>query len=68
MQATLGINNDDRERAGYLIEHLDDKQTLKLLREETTLLVLMVRIANQKRREQFDQAKADNLPWFENGE
>lgn len=31
----------------------DDRAMLKLLREETTLLVLQVRVANQERREAY---------------
>lgn len=37
----------------------NDRALLKLLREETTLLVLMVRVANQERREEWEAAQAE---------
>ena len=37
----------------------NDRALLKLLREETTLLVLMVRVANQERREGWEAARAE---------
>lgn len=62
LQATIGANKDERERAEYLLTHLDDRQTLKLLREETTLLVLMVRVANQERREEWENRTKEEYP------
>ena len=62
MRATIGANKDERERAEFLLNHLDDRQTLKLLREETTLLVLMVRVANQERREEWENRKKEEYP------
>lgn len=50
--ATLGTNAEDREQAGAMLAVADERALLKLLREETTLIVLMVRIANQERQAQ----------------
>lgn len=54
MNADLGRNAEERESANKILNEVDDKAILKLLREETTLIVLMVRVANQERRERFD--------------
>lgn len=54
LNAEIGRNAADRQAAGELLARLDDRQALKLLREEATLLTLMVRIANQARREQWE--------------
>jgi hypothetical protein len=37
-----------------ILQEVDARVMLKLLREETTLLVLMVRVANQERREAWE--------------
>ena len=37
----------------------DNRAMLKLLREETTLLVLQVRVANQERREAYEATLFD---------
>lgn len=52
LDATVGTNADDREKANKILLSLNDKQFLKLLREEITLIVLMVRVKNQEIREE----------------
>jgi hypothetical protein len=56
MGATIGINADERAEAEQILNAGQDRATLKIMREETTLLVLMVRVAVQERREEW-QAK-----------
>ena len=56
--ARAGVNAAERDRFARLLSELDARQTLKMLREETTLLVLMVRVANQERREKREAAQA----------
>jgi len=71
----MGRKAEERERAEQLLNGLDDRKTLKLLREETTLLVLMVRIENQERQAEWERRKqesaleeADALGLFKKGE
>jgi hypothetical protein len=52
--ADIGRNGEDRARAEAILQEADARAMLKLLREETTLLVLMVRVANQERREAWE--------------
>jgi hypothetical protein len=54
LSANIGRNSEDRARADAILQELDAKAMLKLLREETTLLVLMVCVANQERREAWE--------------
>ena len=63
LNAQIGINKTDREHAEFLLNNLNDRQALKLLREETTLIVLMVRIANQDRNDAWKKrvAEEENL-------
>lgn len=42
------------ELANDALREGNDKALLKLMREETTLLVLMVRLWNQERREEWE--------------
>lgn len=46
-------HKDDTEAISSVATCGDDKAALKMLRDETTLLVLMVRVANEERKEQF---------------
>jgi len=50
MNAQAGKNKAERVRAEQLLAELDSRETLKMLREETTLLVLIVRNAVQEKR------------------
>jgi hypothetical protein len=44
-----------------------DRALLKLLREETTLLVLMVRVANQERKEEWEAKQAEEAESLQPG-
>jgi len=59
MNAQMGKNKDERARAEQLLGELDSRETLKMLREETTLLVLMVRVVVQERRESWEAEHAE---------
>ena len=52
-------NGDDIETANDALREGDDRAMLKLMREETTLLVLMVRLRNQERHEQWEAEQAE---------
>ena len=39
----------------------NDRAILKLMREETTLLVLMVRVANQEKREEWERLHPEEM-------
>lgn len=52
-----------KEGTGTVAEFLrtaDSRQTLKLLREETTVLVLLVRLENEKRKAEWKERKREN--------
>lgn len=53
IMARLGvvIYADDTEKVSAVIQCGDDKAVLKMLRDETALLVLLVRVANEERKE-----------------
>ena len=53
----LKLNASVRPEAGIeeILNSGSDRAMLKLLRDETTLIVLMVRIANQERREEWEK-------------
>jgi len=58
----LGVEfhgGDDIETANDALREGADRTMLKLMREETTLLVLMVRLRNQERREQWETEQAE---------
>jgi hypothetical protein len=59
LQAEIGKNADDRERAHELLNAGDERALLKVLREETTLVVLMVRIRNQEAQEAYEVRRAE---------
>jgi len=54
LSAQIGRNGEDRAAAKAILQQADARAMLKLLREETTLLVLMVRVVNQERREVWE--------------
>lgn len=66
LQATVGRNAEERVYGEKVLNSGQDRALLKLLRDETTLLVLMVRVANQKRREQWEAENPDE--WEETDE
>lgn len=53
LQCLPGRNKDERDDALEILNSGNDRDLLKLLREETTLLVLMVRVANEQRRDDW---------------
>lgn len=53
------IGAEDSAEAESILNSGTDRALLKLLREETTLLVLMVRVANQERREEWEARQAE---------
>jgi hypothetical protein len=57
--ARLGITflHDDVKQVSELVASGQDKQLLKMLRDDTTLLVLLVRADNEERKERFRKAK-----------
>jgi len=55
LQAQIGQTNDERERAESVLNCGYDRALLKLIRDETALLVLMVRVENQKRQEEWKE-------------
>jgi hypothetical protein len=54
LNANIGRNSEERARADAILQEGNTRAILKLLREETTLLVLIVRVANQERREAWE--------------
>ncbi len=56
----LGRNAEERALAERLLGEMDAKDALKKLREETTLLVLTVRVENEERREAWAKAQEGN--------
>lgn len=53
MSAEIGQNVDDQQVANQVLNSGNDRALLKLLRDETTLLVLMVRIKNQETQDKW---------------
>jgi len=47
------IKASDVKESEKILNSGQDKELLKLLRDETTLLVLMVRLANQERQDEW---------------
>jgi hypothetical protein len=52
------IKGDDTRRAEEILNSGHDRQLLRLYRDETTLIVLMVRVRNQERREAWEERQA----------
>jgi hypothetical protein len=57
---TFMIRKDDAPLVEAALRNGGDRRILKALREETALLVLMVRVANEERKEQA-KAEAERL-------
>lgn len=53
LRADIGRTSEERATAEAILRSGNDRAMLKLLREETTLLVLMVRIENDEKRDAF---------------
>jgi hypothetical protein len=59
LQAEIGKNAGDRELANGLLNDGDEGRFLKVLREETTLVVLMVRMKNQAAQDAYRERRAE---------
>jgi len=59
----FSVSLHDREAAavGKVLSGADDRAMLKLLREQTVLLVVAVRLANQERREEWEAQQEEAL-------
>ena len=55
----MGKGGEEREQAERILNGGKDRELLKLLRDETTLLVLMVRVRNQERKEEWEAKRAE---------
>ena len=53
------IKTDDASIADEILNGGQDRALLKLLREETTMIVLMVRVVNQERKEEWEARQAE---------
>lgn len=62
LAATIGTRKEERAECEAILNSGQDRALLKLMREETTLIVLMVRVAMQERRELYEEA--DRLARF----
>jgi hypothetical protein len=62
LNADAGKDADDRATVERIANSGNDRALLKLLREETTLIVLMVRVVNQEKREEWENLHSDNSP------
>lgn len=56
LRVDLGRTEAERGVAETILKTADDRATLKMLREETTLLVLMVRVENEEKRAEWEAA------------
>lgn len=54
LRADIGKTEAERAIAEEILRTADDRVMLKLLREETTLLVLMVRVDNEEKRAEWE--------------
>ena len=65
MQATVGLTAEERSKAMEVLDAAEPRTMLKLLREETALLVLMVRLRNQDRQDEFRARESENVEFEE---
>jgi len=59
LKLDVHIRGNDVIALEKLLNGGNDKALLKLFRDETTLIVLMVRVRNQERREVWETAQAE---------
>jgi hypothetical protein len=59
LDAQIGQTADERELAKRILNSGNDKSLLKLFRDETTLIVLMVRVRNQEKREAWEAQRIE---------
>lgn len=55
LRADIGHTSSGRALAEVILRDADEAAMLKMLREETTLLVLMVRVGNEEKRSAWTQ-------------
>ena len=61
LSARLGIKPEEAKVAETILNSGNDKALLKLFRDETTLIVLMVRVRNQERRELYESRETTKI-------
>lgn len=54
---SISVRGEDVERLNLALAAGNDRETLKLLRDETTLLVLMVRLKNDERKAECEKSE-----------
>ncbi len=59
MGIDLGRTEAERGVLNTIIQSVDDRTALKMLREETALLVLMVRVDNEERKVKFKETEKE---------
>jgi hypothetical protein len=59
------IRSKDTKQAEEILNSGNDKSLLKILRDETTLIVLMIRVANQEKQDAYKEEK-EKREVFEN--
>ncbi len=57
LNASVGTRADERAAAEAILNGGNDRALLRLLREETVLLVLMVRVEMQARKEVYEEVR-----------
>lgn len=55
----IEIHREDAEAVTHVVTCPDEKAILKMLRDETALLVLLVRVANEERKAKFAKPKKE---------
>lgn len=61
LNADIGRTAEDRAKVELIANSGKDREILKLLRDETTLIVLMVRMANQEKRDEWELLHQEEL-------
>jgi hypothetical protein len=61
MRVDLGSTGEERAVAETILRNSDDKAMLKMLREETTMLVLMVRVENEEKHAEWLEKQKENV-------
>lgn len=59
MRLGITIYSEDVEKIAGVIVAGEDRSLLRMLREDTTLLVLLVRVANEARRAEWEKRMAE---------
>lgn len=61
LKLSAAIQAKDTVRAEEILNSGSDKALLRLFRDETTLIVLMVRVRNQERREAWEARQVEEI-------